>query len=77
MSARPSDPRLISFDARCFVQDGVEVHYLVTQSALHSGPARFDDESDAAEYARKTGRVATRVESPKMRRIAWTLAEVA
>lgn len=71
LGPRPSNPAEISFAARCFAVDGVSVHWTVTRSALHSGPARFDDEAQANAYARKVGKVAQRHESPRLVRIAW------
>lgn len=71
---RPSNPALISFDPSCFVQDGETVHYTVVRSALVAGPARFDNEADAAAYAKLTGRTYTTHVTPRLVRVRWTLA---
>ncbi len=71
LGPRPKNPAEISFDPRCFVQDGTDVEFTVGRSSLHSGPARFTNEKDAAAYAEKTGRTYTRHEVPRMRRVAW------
>ena len=76
MSRAPLGPRpapsAISFDDRCFVQDGVSVRWTVGQSALHPGPASFTDEASAVAFARKCGRPVNRIESPRMVRVSWT-----
>lgn len=74
LSNRPADPRLISFDRSCFVQDGETVHYTVERSHLVAGPARFDNEADAAAYARTVGRPYTTHIAPRMVRVSWTVA---
>lgn len=69
---RPSNPSEISFDRRCFVQDGEQIEYRVSRSSLHSGPAKFGTDRAAAEsYARRTGRPVTEHRVPIMRRISW------
>ncbi len=71
LGVRPANPAEISFDPSCFVRDGTEVYWTVSRSALHSGPARFETEASAAEYARRVDRPYTRHESPRMRRVSW------
>lgn len=71
LGPRPADPSTISFDRHCFAQDGVNVFWTVSQSALQSGPKRFDDEVSAVAYGRKCNRSVTRHEEPRMVRIAW------
>lgn len=64
-------PQMISFASECFAQDGEEVYYLVSQSALHSGPARFSDRAQAEEFACKRRREVTEVRRPRMVRVRW------
>lgn len=70
LGPRPA-PHLISFADSCFSVDGEEVHYLVTQSALHSGPARFSDRAEADAFAARRNRSVTEVRSPRMVRTRW------
>lgn len=72
LGPRPSDPRTISFERRCFVEDGSTVEYRVLRSALHSGPAKFSDRAEAEAFAKRFNRVVTEVTKPVMRRISWT-----
>lgn len=69
---RPTNPADISFAPHCFAQDGTRTEYIVARSAIHSGPANFGANKQAAEdYARKTGRIVTEVTTAVMRRVSW------
>lgn len=68
---RPA-PSEISFSADCFEPRGESVHWTVTRSALHSGPARFATEAAAREFAARTGRAVTEVRAPRLVRVRWT-----
>jgi hypothetical protein len=65
------DPSKISFAADCFDVRGESVHWTVTRSALHSGPAKFTSETEAREFAARTGRTVTEVRSPRLVRVRW------
>lgn len=67
---RPA-PSEISFAADCFEARGESVHWIVTRSALHSGPARFENETEAREFAARTGRTVTEVRTPRLVRVRW------
>ena len=73
-TTRPTNPADISFDDRCFAQDGVKVEWVVGGNMAPNYPSTFSTEDAAMAYARKTGRVANvrRVESPRMVRVSWT-----
>lgn len=70
LGLRPA-ANLISFAAECFAQDGEEVHYLVTQSTLNSGPARFSNREEASAFAARRNRSVTEVRCPRMVRVRW------
>lgn len=70
LGPRPA-AHLISFADDCFAQDGDDVYYLVGQSALHSGPARFADQDEATAFAARRNRSATEVRRPRMVRVRW------
>ena len=72
-TTRPANPADISFAPHCFVQDGVNVSWIVGGNLAPNYPAQFADEESALKYARKTGRLANvrRVESPRMVRVSW------
>ena len=72
MSKRPANPADISFAAHCFAVVGETVYWTVTRSALHDGPARFDDRAHADAYAAKCGRPVQEHRSPKLARVSWT-----
>lgn len=61
----------ISFAPHCFVQDGTREEYVVSRSALHSGPATFTSRVEADAYAAKTRRAVTVRVVPVMRRVSW------
>jgi hypothetical protein len=69
---RPSNPALISFERRCFVEVGEQVSYEVTRSALHSGPAKFFDKAAAEALGRRTGRAVRELKTVIRKRICWT-----
>jgi len=73
-TARPANPANISFDRRCFAQNGTTVTWIVGGNLAPNYPATFANEADAVAYARRTGRSAyvRREESPRMVRISWT-----
>lgn len=75
-TTRPTNPADISFDRRCFVQDGTKVEWVVGGMLAPNYPKRFDTEEAAERYAKKIRGYVTRDESPRMVRIAWTLAEL-
>lgn len=71
-ATRPANPSAISFDRRCFAQDGVKVEFSVGAMAPNY-PKKFGaNEAAANEWSRKTGRPVIRHESPRMVRISWT-----
>jgi len=70
LGPRPA-ANLISFASDCFAQDGEEVYYLVIQSALKSGPARFSDRAQADAFAAKRNRGVSEVRCPRMVRVRW------
>jgi len=74
LGPRPSNPSEISFDRSCFELAGTKVEFVVLRSTNHSGPARFDSESQdkAREYAKRVGGEVIRQEIPVMRRVRWT-----
>lgn len=76
ISARPANPASISFDRRCFVQDGERVEFVCANPTGATYPKVFSDRGEAESFARRTNRVVTERRAPVMRRIAWTLAEV-
>ena len=69
-ATRPAS-HLIRFDRDCFEQDGERVEYVVHRSALHSGPAVFNERSMAESFARATGRAVTERRSPRLVRVKW------
>jgi hypothetical protein len=71
LETRPSDPREISFAPHCFVQVGTRTMYSVARSALHSGPAVFDNAAAAEEFASRCGRAVTAYEVAIKRRVSW------
>ena len=71
-ATHPADPSTISFDRRCFAQDGIKVEFSVGAMAPNY-PKKFGaNEAAANEWARKTGRPVIRHESPRMVRVSWT-----
>ena len=75
LGPRPANPADISFDPRCFVNDGVVVEWHVGGNVAPNYPKNFgENEAAAREYARRTGRewALQRVERPRRRRISWT-----
>lgn len=71
MTNRPTNPAEISFAPHCFAQVGTRTEYSVARSALHSGPAVFNDKAQAEAFARRSNRSVTAYEVPVMKRIAW------
>jgi hypothetical protein len=68
---RPTNPREISFDPRCFAEVGERTEYTVMQSALHSGPRVFTDRAEAEAAAKRIGRAVTECTVPIRKRIKW------
>lgn len=73
LGPRPSSPALISFDARCFVEDGVSVEWIVGGNKAPHYPAKFASEAAALAFAARTGRqrFLRRAESPRLVRVSW------
>ena len=71
LPARPADPSKISFARDCFVDGEETVSYLVSRSALYSGPARFSDRAAADAFAKMTGRDVQTQRSRKQVRVRW------
>ncbi len=70
-TTRPTNPADISFDDRCFAQDGVKVEWVVGGNmapnypqVLHVVAVYFSTEDAAMAYARKT--------APRLVRVSWT-----
>jgi hypothetical protein len=72
LGPRPADPTTISFDPRCFVQDGTVVYWTVGSGLGGRYPERFDDESAAIEHGRLLRLRVTRHEHARMVRVSWT-----
>lgn len=73
LPGRPSNPALISFDNKCFKQDGVDIKYVVTPPPGSTAyPEEYDSKSTADAHAKRIGVIAHRVERPRMRRVSWT-----
>ena len=68
---KPSDPRAISFDPRCFAQVGERTEYVVVQSPLQAGPRIFADRDKADAWAKKVGRGVTERVVPILKRVSW------
>ena len=51
-TTRPTNPADISFDDRCFAQDGVKVEWVVGGNMAPNYPSTFSTEEAAMAYAR-------------------------
>jgi hypothetical protein len=75
LAARPSDPSTISFAAHCFVQDGVQVVWMVAPTGnptcFAGGARECDTEEQAAALARKLNRSYYRTERAIWKRVSW------
>lgn len=72
LGPRPKNPAEISFERRCFVQNGVTVLWIVGGMLAPNYPRQFDNEAAATAYARKIKGYVTREEQPRMVRVSWT-----
>lgn len=68
---RQTNTAEISFAPHCFVQVGTRTEYSVRRSALHSGPAVFEDKAAAEAFARRTNSQVNAYEVPIRKRVSW------